>query len=1006
MTAKAEQLIARTQAESLMARAREELTLDLEGLGLDELPESIGGLTQLTTLNLSGNNLTALPEWLGSLNRLSRLDLADNQLTSLPATLGNLRNLTALDIRFSALTVLPEWFGNLTSLVLLNLAGNRLSWLPASMRELVSLNTLNLYRNRFVVLPDCLANLKALTTLHLSGNQLSALPDWLGGLKELTSLNAADNHLTTIPESIGELRRLARLNLSSNQLTALPESLGNLKDLVTLDLRDNELIMVPACLGGLPRLVTLDLNENDTLKSPSRDERAGGTAGVLTFLRALLEENGGEEQWLSKMLVVGEPEVGKTSVTKRLCGLDYDPDEPKTHGVHVDPLLLAHPARPGIEIQLNVWDFGGQLEYRATQRFYLTDRSLFLLVWNARRPWRDQHLEAWLDAITDAAPDSPIVVTATHSRGSTFDIDEGDLRRRYPRIAGFFRVDCDDPCGGIEELREEITKQAAALPLMGQRWPPKWTRAAQRLASEPSRYITLRHADGLMAGEGIDDAAARKRLLSILHDRGEVLHYPHDPELRETVVLKPAWVDEMIIRVLDSQEVIDRGGLLSRDHRAELWHDLDDPGLSEMLTALMEHFDLAYRVEAPDREEVALVVERLPAGRPAALAQQWESVLAIPDTRELRLTYALPTRQAGIPSWFIAREHRFSTGVAWARGALLWHRVADQTVPGEGRSFALVEDDDQAQPKIRLTVRGAEPHAFYSILDEGFTGIISKRYPGMEVHRLIPCICRSQPCGYEFDYETAVLGLNRGKMLQCQRTLDDVDPRTLLMGIQPRPIETTLARIVAAISDTQASARRIEHAQLQVLDTVRDLLRYRDEQGALCPSIFTVTKRRRRNYELRLYCEQPDAPHPLPGDAGVYHFTGIPSWLRNYAPYLLIVLTGLRIALPLISPALGAIGQELTKAANAQLELSCKLLEDLASPSQELRNAIDAPELQTNGRPRPDVDFAQLSAALHALDPNEEWGGLRQRQLPETGQVVYLCWTHRQGLRYPAAPAE
>lgn len=469
------------------------------------------------------------------------------------------------------------------------------------------------------------------------------------------------------------------------------------------------------------------------------------------------------------------------------------------------------------------------------------------------------------------------------------------------------------------------------------------------------------------------------------------------------MVLKPAWVDEMIIRVLDSQEVIDRGGLLSRDHRAELWHDLDDPGLSEMLTALMERFDLAYRVDAPDREDVALVVERLPTGRPAVLAEQWEHVLAIPDTRELRLTYALPSRQAGIPSWFIAREHRFSTGIAWSRGVLLRHRVAGETVPGEGRSFALVEDDDQAQPKIRLTVRGAEPHAFYSILDEGFTGIISRRYPSLSVRRLIPCICNSQPCGYEFDYETAVLALSRGKMLQCQRTLDDVDPRTLLMGIQPIPLEVTLARIEAVTSDTRASVHRIE---LQVLDTVRDLLRHRDEQGALCPSIFTVTRRGRRKYELRLYCEQPDAPHPLSGDAGVYHFTSIPSWLREYSPYLLMLLTGLRLALPLIGPVLGAIGRELTKADQAQLELSCKLLEDLAAPSRQLQNAIEAPESGNGDRPRAAVDLARLCAALRTLDRDEEWGGLRQRQLPETGQVVYLCWAHRQGLRYPAVPVK
>jgi internalin A len=38
------------------------------------------------------------------------------------------------------------------------------------------------------------------------------------------------------------------------------------------------------------------------------------------------------------------------------------------------------------------------------QRFYLTDRSLFLLVWNSRARAADGKVIAWLDAITARAP--------------------------------------------------------------------------------------------------------------------------------------------------------------------------------------------------------------------------------------------------------------------------------------------------------------------------------------------------------------------------------------------------------------------------------------------------------------------------------------------------------------------------------------------------------------------------------------------------------------------------
>ncbi|MER7503003.1 COR domain-containing protein [Nonomuraea pusilla] len=903
---------------------------------------------------------------------------------------------TTLELTNLDLESLPETLAGLTGLTTLHLGGNRLTRLPDWLRRLTGLTRLSLYVNQLTALPDWLGDLTRLTRLSLGGNQLKSLPDSLGRLTRLTTLSLYDNQLTTLPDSLGDLVNLTSLSLSGNQLSALPESLGGLVNLVELDLGFNRLRTLPESLGALTRLETFVLEGND-LVSPPKEICASGTVAVLAFLRALAR--GGEEQWSSKMLVVGEAAVGKTTVTKALCGLAYDPSEPQTHGVHVDPLDLRHPEHPDVSMRLNLWDFGGQLEYRATQRFYLTDRSLFLLVWNSRRGWRvGGQVEEWLQAITNVAPSSPIVIVATHCTESVADLDEADLRRRYPRITNILRVDCQDGTG-IAELREEIRRRAADLPLMGRRWPATWAGGARRLAAEPGRYITTHRAELLMAEAGMDDPVERRALLNALHDRGQILHFANDPELRYTVVLEPTWVDALITRVLDSQEVVDRGGLLSRAHRAELWRDLDDPGLGETLTALMERFDLAYRTDAPGQDDVALVVERLPAGAPAELPVTWRQALDVPGATELRITYKLSSRQAGIPSWFIAREHRFTTGVAWARGVLLRHHHG----PGHA-AMALLEDDDRAQPTIRLTVRGVEPHAFYSILHEGFTGILAERYPGLGVQQLIPCVCDGAPgppCSYEFDHSAALRALERGVGLQCQQSLSTVDPRTLLLGLRPVPLERTLAEIQRDLGQLAETAGRIEVSQLHVLDTVRDLLRHRAEQGVRCPSIFTVTRTGFLRYELRLYCEQPEAPHPLPDDAGVYELRRIPDWLRAYAPYLRLLLSGLRFALPLVGPALtGLAGVALSAADEGRLELSCRLLDRLAGPPQDQTDGLLDPAHAS--RPRTSADFARLRQALLALDPSGEWGGLRERELPENRGVAYLCHQHREALRYPA----
>ena len=92
---------------------------------------------------------------------------------------------------------------------------------------------------------------------------------------------------------------------------------------------------MPVGLGALPRLTALDLAGNPDLAVP-REVLQAGTAAVLTFLRA--RKGGSAPQWRSKVLVVGEGQVGKTSIVKALAGEPHNPAEPTTHGMRIRDL--------------------------------------------------------------------------------------------------------------------------------------------------------------------------------------------------------------------------------------------------------------------------------------------------------------------------------------------------------------------------------------------------------------------------------------------------------------------------------------------------------------------------------------------------------------------------------------------------------------------------------------------------------------------------------------------
>jgi Leucine-rich repeat (LRR) protein len=70
--------------------------LDLSGLGLGAIPESLRHLRNVELVNLSNNKIRELPRWIGELSSLRALDLGENQLQTLPPELGSLHGLIGL----------------------------------------------------------------------------------------------------------------------------------------------------------------------------------------------------------------------------------------------------------------------------------------------------------------------------------------------------------------------------------------------------------------------------------------------------------------------------------------------------------------------------------------------------------------------------------------------------------------------------------------------------------------------------------------------------------------------------------------------------------------------------------------------------------------------------------------------------------------------------------------------------------------------------------------------
>jgi internalin A len=482
-------------------RATGETKLDLSGRGLTELPAAFDQLSQLQGLDLSGNQLSALPEAIGQLSHLQALALGANQLSALPEAIGQLSQLQRLDLGNDQLSALPEAIGQLRQLQSLDLSGNQLRALPEAIGQLSQLQRLDLSGNQLAELPEVIGQLSRLRSMNVSHNELAALPRALSKLARLEILSLAINRLHTLPESIGSLKQLRILLIGGNAIQLLPDSLDNLKKLTVLDVsggpiiftyltrqlesgdqafarfhhtKSGQLTALPESLLNIKSLKRLYIQGNINLRippeilGPNYIELIKTSRSTLDFrkyadpkrilnyyFRARRDERPLNE---AKLILVGYGTVGKTSLVNRLIHDGFDQAEKETEGINISqwPISL----RDGEDARLHIWDFGGQEIMHSTHQFFLTQRSLYLLVLNGRQGHEDADADYWLSLIDSFGEGSPVLVVLNKIKEHPFDLNRRGLKQKFGIVRGFIETDCKDRTG-IEELKKIMNWRSA-----------------------------------------------------------------------------------------------------------------------------------------------------------------------------------------------------------------------------------------------------------------------------------------------------------------------------------------------------------------------------------------------------------------------------------------------------------------------------------------------------------------------------------------------------------------
>jgi internalin A len=576
---------------------------------------------------------------------------------------------------------------------------------------------------------------------------ISSLPRQIGELSHLKVLDLSHNSLESLPKEIGNLTNLEILDLRNNKLEYLPIEICLLKKLKSLYVSSNKLKELPCEILNLTSLIDLEIDKNPIM-IPPLEICVRGIPAIYNYFKLI--ENSGEREkvYEAKLLIVGEGNVGKTCLMNAL--LTKDDETKTTEGIDIQKWNFNN---NNIDYKVNIWDFGGQEIYHATHQFFLTKRSLYLFVWNARTDDYLMSFDYWLNVIKLIGAEAPVIIVQNKIDERIKGLDESQISRNFNNIKGFINVSALQGTN-IDNLISQIQIEIQKLDHIGDTLPKVWNEIRQRLESFDLNYISHNDYLSLCNEYGLNKSQS-DYISQYYHDIGVFLHFQESTVLNEKIFLKPEWATNAVYKLIDNKEVIVNYGKFHFSDLNEFWSDYSVENFI-YLVELMKKFELCFQLADTD---IYIIPELVSAIAPKF---EWDY------SENIILKFGYDFMPKGIITRFIVRNHDIiDNNIFWKNGIILKRN---------NTSALLICDDFKREIEVRIG--GYDKYSLLSIIQREIDYIHKTlNYPN--VMTFIPCCCKEckindNPHFFNRDTINRYVEKNK-KSILCPKSVEEVE---------------------------------------------------------------------------------------------------------------------------------------------------------------------------------------------------------------------------------------
>lgn len=763
---------------------------DVRTLGVVDMPFSCLDVTQLKGLkeltirsSIHSDKARMLIKGMSQLSELENLEISGCPLAN------------KLDI-----SVLP----NLKKMRIADV--DQLDWLigPSRNNSLETLEIVNISQQKSINIRE----LSSLEYLNLSNNPVLEEVSGLGTFSSLLCLDLSNTALSDIPEEI-QHHRLHELKLCNLNLKILPNWLPN------LSLPFHRSTGIGICLSGT-EVESTDMSIFDQSQAMIQTWFEDRIAGRVVPLNEI------------KVVFLGDGESGKSHTIARLLNDGGDPidyTDQATPGIMIKNKMYEHAGR---QFQVHYWDFGGQEILHSMHRMFLTERTVYVVLVNARDETQDIRATYWLNNIQNFAKDAPVVVVLNKiDQNPNASLNIKDLERKFKGLRRVVRLSA--LTSSQQEFNDTLTKvlleEIHLTGNLGVRWPAPWAAVKHKLEDMETNYIHGNDYQKICEECGVNES--QKELLDWFNDLGVSFCYSDDYRLEDYVILRPDWITNAIYIILFNPCEGAKNGMLPHKSIQKLLkpHPKDREKIRRVLPDVtyeweetqyvlnvIRKFQLSF-VGQEGMEFIPMLCQR----DSMEVAREYESQM---DTLEFRMEFKyLPNNV--LHRLMVERQNELDLRYVWRTGALFRQEgtktSAVVTIDGNNLKILVISQEKMHRPNTYLCVLKANIDRIWEQMNlNNPRNVLVYKIPDRKL---------------EFDYQRLLLMHERGKTTEfCVELNDDLNISDILNQAAPLIDDNThrlLAGIVSACQDMQQKALYWDTDEDTRNDYIRDVLRHR-----------------------------------------------------------------------------------------------------------------------------------------------------------------------------------